>query len=130
MELLSEIAKIEQIDVVEKKLPPRISGFYYRNGRKRLICIEKDLDEINKRILLAEELGNHFYSKGKVFLISKKVNNRLSVGEKKSRDFAAKLLIPDNILGIIIRHMDVYPLYIIAKNLGVTEDLLRSRLEL
>ena len=130
MEWLSEFAKYEKIDVIEKKLPPRISGFYYRNGSKRLICIEKDLDKKNKRITFAEELGYHFCSKGKAFLISKKVNNAPNTSDKKSKDFEARFLIPDNIVEAITHYIDIYPLQFIADKLGVTEDLLKLRLKL
>ena len=130
MELLFEIARNEGIDVIEKKLPPNISGFYYRNGSKKLICIEKDLDKKNKRITFAEELGYHFYSSGKAFFISKKVNNTPNIVEKKSRDFAARLLIPDNILEAITNYIDFYPLQFIANEIGVTEDLLKLRLKI
>jgi len=131
MKELRKLAENENIDVIEKYLPSRLKGFYFRKGRDMLICLEKRLNNLNKKMVLAHELGHHFKSYGDTFNISKIDCNDISRSELVAKRWEADFLIPEIILeNNVLPYLDIYPLCIIAEDINVTEEILKIRLEI
>ncbi len=70
MQKLYQLAENENILVKEEHLPGSIKGLFYREGKFNLICLEKRLNDTNKRIVFAEELGHYFTSYGNTLNLS------------------------------------------------------------
>lgn len=128
MQKLYELAETENIKVVEEYLPGKLKGFYYRKGKDKLICLEKRLNYVNKRIVFAEELGHHFTSYGNTFNLSRPDFITCNKNEYLARKWAAEFLIPDRIFKKTIGK-DFWDLDLndIAEDFGVTEELLEFR---
>lgn len=62
MKKLYQLAENENIKIFEDYLPGNVRGFFYRNGKKSIISLHKELDRISKYIVLAEEIGHYYYS--------------------------------------------------------------------
>lgn len=127
MKKLFEIAECENIKVIEKQLPSRIKGFFYRNGKFNLICLEKRLNKINKRIVFAEEIGHYFTSYDNTFNMSRPDFGTCSKDEYTARKWAAKFLIPDKVLKKIVQRDSNLNFKQIADELGVTREFLEFR---
>lgn len=127
MNKLFELAENENIKVMEKYLPNTIKGFFYRNGKFNLICLEQRLNRINKKIIFAEELGHYFTSHGDSFNLSRPDFVTCSVTEYRARRWAAKFLIPDKVFKKILQRDMNLNYKQIADELEVTKELLEFR---
>ena len=127
MKELFELAENENIKVIEKYLPNRIKGFFYRNGKSCIICFEKRLNKTNKRIIFAEELGHYYTSSGHIFNLSRPDFDTCSKNEYLARKWAAKFLIPDRKFKKIIEKDSNLNLKQVADELGVSKELLEFK---
>jgi len=130
MKRLYQLAENENIKVVEEYLPGEIKGFYFRKNKTQLICLEKRLNHINKRIVFAEELGHHFTSYIDTLELSRTGCKITGKVEYIARKWAAEFLIPDEAFKDVIKKSKYLSLYYISEELNVTEELLKLRLEL
>ena len=127
MRKLFELAENENIRVIEKYLPNRIKGFFYRNGKTCIICLEKRLNKTNKRMVFAEELGHYYTSPGNAFNLSRPDFNTYSKNEYLARKWAAKFLIPDRQFKKIIEKDCNLNLKQVADELEVSKEFLEFR---
>jgi len=126
MQKLYELAETENIKVVEEYLPGKIKGFYFRKGKSQLICLEKRLTYVNKRIVFAEELGHHFTSFGNTFNLSRPDFVTLGKNEYLARKWACEFLIPNSEIKKLLRK-EYFNIYDIAEEFGVTKEFLEFR---
>lgn len=114
--LLNE-AYQNDIDIYEKKMPPKIKGLYADN----VIWINNTINETNeKSCVLAEELGHHHTSSGDI-LNQSHLENRKQ--EKQARKWAHTKLI--TLSSIIDAYNDgVSSRFEFAEYLNVTEEFL------
>jgi Zn-dependent peptidase ImmA (M78 family) len=127
MKKLFELAENENIKVIEKYLPNRIKGFFYRKEKTCIICLEQRLNRTNKRIIFAEELGHYYTSSGDAFDLSRPDFTTCSKNEYLARKWAAKYLIPDRKFKKIIETDSNLNLKQIADDLGVNKEFLEFR---
>lgn len=85
-ELLREISKLD-IELIEMDTPDLIKGLYVDG----IIILKKDMLNVNKKCVLAEEIGHHLLNAGNI-LDQGDVSNRKQ--EKKARAWAYEKLIP------------------------------------
>lgn len=118
--LLTE-ADNHSVEVFEKLMSPTIKGLYSDS----IIWINNRLNSIEKRCILAEELGHHFTSAGDILDQSSLVNRKQ---EKRARNWAYKKLVPLN--KIVVAHkIGIKNRYELADFLGVTESFLDESIE-
>lgn len=105
------------IEIIEKKLPGRLRGMY----GDHTILINEELTELEKKCILAEELGHHLRNYGDV------LNKKCLVSIKQeilARRWGHQYLIPlDNILKAKSSCENIYQL---AEELDVTEEFLKE----
>ena len=114
------IAEYENVLYIREK--PMHNDALYCDGN---ICINSALPQINKRCLLAEEIGHHKRTVGNILDQSKTDNIRQ---ELKARAWAYEELCPiENILfAIKDGHCEIWDM---AEYLDLTEDFLKEAIE-
>lgn len=130
MQKLYELAEAENIDVIEKHLPGSLKGFYFRQGKSKLICLEKRLNYVNKRIVFAEGLGHHFTSYGDTVDLSRPDFGTVSKNEYIARKWAAEFLIPDKEFSKLVENKERFHdlnIHYLAEEFGVTKKFLGFR---
>lgn len=121
-ERLKRIASQQGLDIYERKLHPNTKGLYADD----VIWINRDIPtQIEKRCILAEELGHYHTSSGDI-LDQKDLNNRKQ--EKRARSWAYEYLVP---LSKIIEayHDGIAGRHALAEYLEVTEEFLQSAID-
>jgi Zn-dependent peptidase ImmA (M78 family) len=119
--LLSE-AYYNSIEVYEKEMKPTVKGLY----SDKIIWVNKYISSsIEKRCILAEELGHYHTSYG-VILDQTKLQNRKQ--EKRARNWAYECLIPLNKIVQAHKHC-VKNRHELADYLDVTEAFLEEALK-
>lgn len=103
-----------------------IRGFYQYIKRCHIIYLDDTLEEIEARFVCAHELGHSLLHKGynRIFMDTKThlVSNRY---EHEADRFAVDLLFSDD---VFLELMDL-PTHTVASCLGITESLVRYRME-
>ena len=128
MKTLYQLAENENIEVYEDHLPGDLKGFFYRNNKKNIICLEKRLNNTNKRIVFAEELGHYFCSYNNGVYFSKSTCRTFTKNEYVARKWASEFLIPDKVFKrSVINNVSDLSTFEIVEDLGVTVDFLRFR---
>ena len=116
-----------------KQLPNSIKGLYNNNTKNEpVIIINTNQTEIEKRCTLTEELIHHEFYPDCNFYKCKDIMQLYICNwiENKVKNLLADILIPDEILlSKIIPYLDSYSMFELAEEIGVTESLLRLRLE-
>jgi Zn-dependent peptidase ImmA (M78 family) len=121
-EALLQIAEDDKIEVYEMTFPGGIKGLYSDNT----IAIRSDIPTtIEKKCILAEELGHHHATTGNIIDL-KSVCNRKQ--ERQARKWSYEKLFP---LKSIIKasYSGCNNLYELAEYLDVTEEFLKEALE-
>lgn len=121
-EILLREAMQQGLDIVEKRMPPRIKGLY-SDG---VVCINRDLPTVaEKTCIFAEELGHHHTTVGDILDQSKTPNLKQ---EKRARAWAYERLVP---LEKIIEacHSGICSRHELAEYLGVTEEFLQAAID-
>ncbi len=119
-ELLNDADQIG-LDVVEKRFKSDAKGLC--KGKK--IGIKKDMLNVEKACILAEEIG-HFHKTAGDILNQKNIRNRKQ--EKLARTWAVnKMIHIDDLFSINLNCCNTS--YDIAESLGVTEEFLQEILE-
>lgn len=116
--LLREASQ-QGLDIVERRMPPRIKGLY-SDG---VIWINQDLPTVaEKACILAEELGHYHTSVGNIIDMND-LHNRKQ--ERRARAWAFEKLVP---LSKIVQahHARVSGRHELAEYLGVTEKFLQA----
>ena len=96
---LEKITKDEGIIIGYEEFPPPLKGIYIRNKEMPIIGLDTRLDPIEKRCILAEEIGHHFTLPDGMDLRESHrygiVGKRIDY-ETKARMYAALLLMPQD----------------------------------
>lgn len=121
-EQLLTISEFNNVEVVEKEFKSNAKGLIKGNR----IGIRKELSQIEKACILAEELGHYYTTSGNILDQSKRENRKQ---EKIARRWATDELIEIDELIDAVRSGCEYPSDI-AEYLGVTEDFLKEALEI
>jgi len=116
-----------------KQLPKNIRGVYDNNSKNEpIIIINTNQTEIEKRCTLVEELIHHSYYPDCNYYKCKNIY-QISICnwiENKVKKIVAEFMIPDEVLNKeVIPYLESYSLGEIAEEIGVTESLLKRRLE-
>lgn len=116
---LLTIAECEGIEVFEFELPERIKGLYYNNS----IALNKRLEtNMERKCVLAEELGHYFTSVGDILNLKIKSNRKQEI---RARNWAIQKLVPFDEL--ILAHQQGYvSVYELAEYFEVTEDFMKE----
>lgn len=132
MKPLFQIAENENIIVIERTLPESINGFFHRENDFNLICLERNLRRVQRKITLAHEIGHYFTSSGNVIFQDREFFNTCSLDEHLARKWAAEFLIPEDQLIMYINHLDGDYLneYELADIFGVTPEFVRFRVNI
>ncbi len=119
---LAEITEEEGIELIEYNFKSSFKGFYIDN----IIAIDSKIKiTIERKCILAEELGHYFKTSGNITDL-KNVSNRKQ--EIKARRWSYEKLIPLNSL-INASYSGCTNLYELAEYLEVTEEFLKETLK-
>lgn len=116
------IAEKQNIEVIEKSLSGRLKELYFGD----YIILNQNLTFPKKRHYLAHALGHHFLHTGNRFFFAKMRYLQNSKEESQAEEFAAYLLIPDNILTDIAH----WPINELADYFQVSPRFIQFRLGL
>lgn len=119
MEYTDLLIEADKNNLITKDKPLRGNEGRIKGNR---IAIKKDLPEIRKKCVLAEELGHHYTSSGDI-LDQEDISN-------KKQELHARLWAYDRLIGLagIIECYEAgcMNLYDMTEHLGVTEDFLSN----
>jgi len=94
-----EIAKAENIYVIEKDLHEEIFGFYKYMRRNKFIFLNSNLDSFDKLFTCAHELGHSkVHPKLSAPFLKSKTLISIDKIENEANRFAVELLLPDSVL--------------------------------
>lgn len=121
-ERLQAEARIQNIKLIEMRLPERTKGLYADS----VIAINKNIpSSIEKACILAEELGHYHTTSGNI-LDQSSLNNRKQ--ELRARQWAHHCMLPlDKI--VQAHHARISGRYELAEYLGVTEQFLQAAID-
>ncbi|MNW27532.1 hypothetical protein D3C74_43280 [compost metagenome] len=107
-------------------LPPNLKGLYIEMSQSKMILINKTVSTIvDRRCILAEELGHYYTSAGNI-LDQQDICNRKQ--ELRARQWAYQCMIPlDRI--VEAHHDRISGRYDLAEYLGVTEEFLQAAID-
>lgn len=134
MDKLLNLAYQESILVEELYLDPPLKGLYlHQDGTPPLIGLSTTIEDIHeKRSILAEELGHHFTSVGRIIsreFHSCSARQSISKAEYKALRWAATYLISDNdLLNAFYNCIDTPSE--LAEYFQVTPEIINIRLKL
>jgi hypothetical protein len=121
-ESLLREATQQGIDIVERKMPPRIKGLY-SDG---VIWINRELPTVaEKACIFAEELGHHHTTVGDI-LDQSKISNLKQ--EKRARAWAYERLVPLKKI-IDACRSGVHDRHELAEYLGIAEEFLQAAVD-
>jgi len=93
-----EIAELLKIKIMYEYLGDHIRGFYQACPKVRIIHINIELDDINRRIVCAHELGHSvFHGKLNTIFLQKHTFCDKNKFEREANTFAAELLVPNGL---------------------------------
>ncbi|MGH4050601.1 MAG: ImmA/IrrE family metallo-endopeptidase [Clostridium sp.] len=99
-----ELAELLKIKIVYEYLGKHTRGFYQACPKVKIIHINNELDNADRRIVCAHELGHAvLHSKLNIIFLQKNtfyVNNKF---EREANTFAAELIVPS---GLFVEHTE------------------------
>lgn len=123
-----ELADYLNCTVIITNLDEDVRGFYQHFQRNRLIYINGSLPEYDQNIVCAHELGHAvLHTKLNILFLENNtccIKNRY---EREANNFAAELLIPDNILS---QYPNYFNLEQIAASVGLPVELLKLKFKI
>lgn len=117
---LYSIAEKEDVDIKEYALKD-FKGLY----KDKKILIEKGMTTVERKCILAEELGHYFFTVGDI-IDQRDIRNKKQ--ERTARRWAYRKLIPPDLVNKAIKegHTKTYEM---AEYLEVTEEFLKDAIE-
>jgi Zn-dependent peptidase ImmA (M78 family) len=127
------LAQEQHIEITLAPLPNKILGFYSYSDSRPQIVMNQNLSKWNPeyRSVLAEELGHHFTSIMKPFLVSGMAyydRVQYNRSESKAVRWAADFLIPTELLLCKIEDCSVSCIQELADTFQVTIELMQQKL--
>ena len=129
---LEKIIKDEGIIIGYDEFPAPLKGVYIRDNEMSIIGLDTKLEPIEKRCILAEEIGHHFTLPDGMDL---RESHRYGILEKRinyetmAREYAAQLLMPQDQWLKAINKKDV-TIEELMTTFGVTKEMVLYRLDL
>ena len=130
--ILEKITKDEGIIIGYEEFPAPIKGIYIRDNEMSIIGLDTRLDPIEKRCILAEEIGHHFTLPDGMDL---RESHRYGILDKRiryetrAREFAAVLLMPQGQWLKAISKKDV-TIEELMTTFGVNKEMVLYRLDI
>ena len=114
-----------------EELPGKLRGLYHKDKEATIILLNKNLNIVERRCVLTEELAHHFLGHYTGFSCSTYFE-RLSCNkqEKDALRWAVNKLIPDNELKEFIEHNPEAEIWDLTEHFWVTEEMAIFKLEL
>jgi len=110
-----QLAELLKIKIMYEYLGPHTRGFYQACPKVKIIHINNELNNANRRIVCSHELG-HAVLHGKLNIVKNKF-------EREANTFAAELLVPS---GLLLEYPD-YSIDQIAALHNIPVDLLKLK---
>lgn len=120
-EKLIDYANSQNVSVNEMEFSENLKGLYIDNNA----FIESKLDSINKRCILAEELGHHYTGFGDIRNLPLSL---IQLQERIGRRWSYQLLLPLELIVETIIREQPSSYYELAESLEVTEYFLKESL--